>query len=65
MKWEYKTVKFGAVGFLGVQFDEQKINEYLNKLGESGWELVSSFDLNEGDGNSLYIVMIFKKPLAN
>ena len=65
MKWEYKTIKFGAVGFFkGVDFDEKEVNEYMNKLGRVGWELVSAFDTNEHQGNTLHIVLIFKRPLA-
>lgn len=64
MKWEYKTVKLGVVGLLGVTFDEKKVNEFMNKLGSIGWELVSSFDVNEADGNSLFVILIFKRPLS-
>lgn len=65
MKWEYKTIKIGVVGlFSGVNFDEKELSEYMNKLGRVGWELVSAFDTNEDKGNTLHIVLIFKRPLA-
>jgi hypothetical protein len=65
MKWEYKTIKIGVVGFLkGVDFDEEELTSYMNKLGRVGWELVSSFDTNEGKGNTLHIVLIFKRAIA-
>lgn len=65
MKWEYKTIKIGVVGFFkGVDFNENEVTENMNKLGRVGWELVSSFDTNEGHGNTLHIVLIFKRPLA-
>jgi Domain of unknown function (DUF4177) len=65
MKWEYKTVKIGAVSlWKGVDFKEDEVNEYMNKLGRLGWELISAFDTNEGHGNTLHIVLIFKRPLA-
>ena len=66
MKWEYKTVKLGTVSFWqGVNFDEQELTEFMNKLGRVGWELVSSFDTNEDQGNTLHIVLIFKRPLID
>ena len=65
MKWEYKTIKIGVVGlFKGVDFDEEELTVYMNKLGRVGWELVSSFDTNEGKGNTLHIVLIFKRSVA-
>ena len=63
MKWEYKTVKLGTVSFWkGVDFDENSLTEFMNKLGKVGWELISSFDTNEHQGNTLHIVLIFKRP---
>ncbi len=65
MKWEYKTIKLGTVGFFkGVDFDEKEVTEYMNKLWRVGWELVSGFDTNEDQGNTLHIDLIFKRPLA-
>lgn len=63
MRWEYKTVKLGVVGALGVAFDEKETNAFLNKMGSVGWELISTLDLNEDHGNSLFVIMIFKRPL--
>jgi Domain of unknown function (DUF4177) len=45
-KWEYRTVKFDAKGFLGGVVDTQTLDAQLNQLGEQGWELVSVFDTN-------------------
>ncbi len=64
MKWEYKTIKINATGFFGVDFNENEATEYMNKLGRTGWELVSAFDTNGVQGNTLHIVLIFKRPLA-
>lgn len=62
MKWEYKTIKFGVVGFFkGVDFDENEVSEYMNKLGRVGWELVSAFDTNEDKGNTLHNRADFQK----
>jgi hypothetical protein len=45
-KWEYKTLKFDAKGFLGGVVDVQQLDRELNALGQQGWELVSIFDTN-------------------
>ena len=62
MKWEYKTIKFGAQGgFLGGKFDEKKLEAYINELGRDGWELVTAFDTNMSQGQTRDIVAIFKR----
>ncbi|PWB06987.1 DUF4177 domain-containing protein [Paramuribaculum intestinale] len=61
-KWEYKVVKVagteGSNGkFGGMQFSDP--SGQLNKLGEEGWELVSSFTeestVHPNFGNSEYV----------
>ncbi|MBI9073050.1 MAG: DUF4177 domain-containing protein [Melioribacteraceae bacterium] len=61
MKWEYKTLKLAASGFLGGKFDEKELDEFMNQLGQQGWELVSSFDTNQSHGSTRDIVVIFKR----
>lgn len=61
MKWEYKTIKLATTGFSGGKLDEHKLDEYMNQLGEQGWELVSAFDTNKGSGESRDIVAVFKR----
>jgi hypothetical protein len=39
MNWEYKTHSFGGP-FYPNDNDDDKFNDYLNKLGDQGWELV-------------------------
>jgi hypothetical protein len=63
MKWEYSTVMFEASGWLGGKLDGQKFNERLNGLGEEGWELVSVFDTNYGQGATRDVVAVFKRPI--
>ncbi len=66
MKWEYQTVKFNIAGgwnLSGVDFDVDVVQEFTNRLGSEGWELVSAFPVNSGHGHSKEIVFIFKRPL--
>jgi hypothetical protein len=65
MKWEYKTVKLGVTSFWGsVGLDTEKTDEFINQFGKERWELVTGFDLNQYQGSSKEIVLIFKRPLA-
>lgn len=62
MKWEYRTIKLAATGFLmGGKIDESKLDRMMNDLGEQGWELVSAFDTNEVYGGTRDAVVIFKR----
>lgn len=61
MKWEYKTIKLATTGFVGGKLDEKKLDEYMNQLGEQGWELVSGFS-TIGSGNTRDVVVVFKRP---
>lgn len=61
-KWAYKTIKLGTTGWLaGGNLDETKLDDYMNKLGAAGWELVSAFDTNQASGASKDVVAIFKR----
>lgn len=56
MKWEYKCEEISNANSLAAE----GMTDYLNKIGEEGWELVesredSSFDL---------LILIFKRPKA-
>ena len=51
MRWCYKTVHFALKkeGFLGSSFlDEAEVEEALNDYGQSGWELVSIIEIEDG-----------------
>lgn len=61
MKWEYKTLKLEAKGFMGGKFDENELNQKMNEFGRDGWELVSAFDTNMGQGATRDIVILFKR----
>ncbi len=60
MRWCYKTVHYALKkeGFLGSSFlDEAEVEQSLNEYGQSGWELVSVTETQDG------IIAIFKQPL--
>lgn len=62
MRWCYKTVHFGLKkeGFLGSSFlDEAEVELSLNEYGQSGWELVSIVETQDG------LIAIFKQPLGS
>lgn len=61
-KWEYQTIKFNVFGWLGPKVDPSRLDSTLNTLGASGWELVSVFDVNVGEGATSSIIAIFKRP---
>ena len=64
MKWEYKTVKIEAKYFDKPAEELFQVDIALNQFGSDGWELVSSLDTNENQGQSKEIILFFKRPLA-
>ena len=60
-RWEYKTIKFGLKGFVGGILEIEDFDYELNKLGEQGWELVSCFTSNAGQGYSRDVIAVFKR----
>lgn len=61
MKWEYKTIKLKAKGFMGGKLDETQLDAIMNDLGSEGWELTAAFDTNEAC-STRDVVVIFKRP---
>jgi hypothetical protein len=61
-RWEYKTVRIDVGGWLGPNVQPDALDAELNRYGEDGWELVSAFDVNEGNGSTMAIVTLFKRP---
>lgn len=60
MRWCYKTVHYDLKkeGFLGSTFlDEAEVEQSLNEYGQSGWELVSVIETQDG------LIAIFKQAL--
>lgn len=60
-RWEYKTIKFGLKGFVGGILEIEDFDYEMNKLGEQGWELVSCFTSNAGQGYSRDVIAVFKR----
>jgi len=60
-RWEYKTIKFELKGLLGGILKTEEFDYQLNRLGEQGWELVSCFTSNAGNGYSRYAIAVFKR----
>lgn len=63
-KFEYYTYIYDTKGFLGVKVDGDELRDEINKLGNSGWELVSSVSSNKGNGYTGSIVCIFKRKIS-
>jgi hypothetical protein len=68
MGWEYhtSTFDFDSEAFIsqGGLFDSARFTLELNRLGWDGWELVSVSDTNQVQGDTRYIVAVFKRPLT-
>lgn len=65
-RWEYHTLKTEAIRgifSIGGQMNTDSLTSKLHLLGSEGWELVSTFALNEHSGQSREIIMIFKREL--
>jgi len=63
-QWHYETVKVKPGGFLGGLVNTDELRDLLNQMGTQGWELVSAFDTNFGQGSSREVILIFKRPAA-
>lgn len=61
MKWEYKTLKLKTEGIFGGKINETKLDNFMNQLGDEGWELVTSFSTSQSFGESRDVVVIFKR----
>jgi hypothetical protein len=61
-RWEYKTLHFDVRGWLGPKLEPGQLDAELNALGEAGWELVTAFDVNRGDGGTSAIAALLKRP---
>jgi len=62
-RWQYQTVQFDMGGFLGGILDLDSFQATLNELGAEGWELVSCFDTNMSQGQSRFVIAVFKRKI--
>jgi hypothetical protein len=60
-RWEYLSIKVETKGFMGGILEIEEFDYQLNKLGEQGWELVSCFSTNSGQGTSREVIATFKR----
>jgi hypothetical protein len=60
-RWEYQSIKFETEGFLGGILDIENFDSEINRLGEKGWELISCFTTNKGQGESREVIAVFKR----
>lgn len=51
------------MGFLGGQINASQFVNELNRLGNDGWELISSVSTNQDFGSSRNIICIFKRKI--
>ena len=70
-RWEYHLLKIPVhysngrgVTTIHGRMDDASIAKQMQMLGAQGWELVSSFDRSEHQGQSCEVIMIFKRELA-
>lgn len=65
-RFEYKTVAIPMKRknrFSMYEFDKEVLNETLRKLGEQGWEMVTTLDRNMS-GSMMESLMVFKRKVG-
>lgn len=62
--WEYLAMDIGVGGFLGPDINPQSVADSLNEAGRRGWELVSTTPVTRGEGRTVSILAVFKRPTA-
>ncbi len=65
MKWEYKTLRLQAKGWLNGKVDEAQLDRMMNELGVQGWELAAAFDTDWSGGGTRDVLVIFKRPKSS
>ncbi|MBP3886054.1 MAG: DUF4177 domain-containing protein [Cellulosilyticum sp.] len=60
-RYEYYTMTYETKGFWGGKVEVNEFQNELNRLGDAGWELVSSVATTQGQGTTKYVVCIFKR----
>ena len=63
-RWESQTIRFEVKGVMGGILDIDAFQEELNQMGQEGWELVTCFDTNMSQGQSRYVIAVFKRKLV-
>lgn len=60
-QWEYNTMKVKLEGMMGGILDTEEFTSQLNYLGAQGWELVSCFSTNGGNGYGREAIAVLKR----
>lgn len=60
-KFEYRILDVAAGGFWTNTIDAQALTDKLNELGDEGWEVVSSVDMNRHQGQTKGILIMLKR----
>jgi hypothetical protein len=60
-QWEYHVLAIGVrSGLTGPDLNIQALGEALNRLGQEGWELVNTVDINRRSGASHEVLLLLK-----
>lgn len=62
-KCEYYTLIIETKGMFGGKINENQFLSELNRLGNEGWELISSVSTNQDFGSSRNVICIFKRKI--
>jgi hypothetical protein len=68
-KWEYMAINIEASGIYNKKLNEKTTIGELNKLGQEGWEVVSSAPISRrggltGQEATYAFAFVFKRPVA-
>jgi hypothetical protein len=63
---EYKTIKFFSQGLFGAgKINEVELEDVLNELGATGWELVTILPGTRADGELWDFVAVLKREVIS
>jgi hypothetical protein len=60
-KVEYKFLKTKDKGWFTVSINFDELEDKLNQLGQEGWDVVTSLDINAGQGGTKEVVLLLKR----
>jgi hypothetical protein len=61
-QWEYHVLAMDVDStFFGPNVDVDALGAALNRLGQDGWELVGTVDINRHQGITKELVLLFKR----
>lgn len=63
VRWEYRVMALQVGGLFAPNVDLDQLGNYLNGAGDEGWELVTVVDINHGQGRTVELVGIMKRPV--